>query len=260
MIWGLEDRRVILYEYPFNERIRTYLRLQELFDRLGTLLSRTDPIDHHFALTTLFEVMEVATRPELKADALKDLERQKQLYNSYRGNPAISEQALDQLVSQLDAHFEALNSQSGRLGHVLNDNEFLSAIRSRSVIPGGTCEFDLPAYHAWKHQDAASRQADLTRWIAPFAPLAQAIGLLRQMLRESGMTQKVMATQGQLQQNLPQGRAFQLLRLRIDPALGLTPEISCNRLLVVIRLMQQQADGKLLASSEDVPFEMTLCA
>ena len=69
-----------------------------------------------------------------------------------------------------------------------------------------------------------------------------------------------MATHGQLQQNLPQGRAFQLLRLRIDPALGLTPEISCNRLLVVIRLMQQQADGKLLASSEDVPFEMTLCA
>jgi cell division protein ZapD len=31
-------------------------------------------------------------------------------------------------------------------------------------------------------------------------------------------------------------------------------------LLVVIRLMQQQADGKLVASSEDAPFEMTLCA
>lgn len=260
MIERLEDRRVILYEYPFNERIRTYLRLQELFDRLGTLLARSEAIDHHFALTTLFEVMEVATRPELKADALKDLERQKQLYNSYRGNPAISEQALDQVVAKLDAYFEALNAQTGRLGHELSDNEFLSAIRSRSVIPGGTCEFDLPAYHAWKHQSAASRQADLSRWIAPFGPLAQAIGLLMQMLRESGMTQKVMATHGQLQQNLPQGRAFQLLRLRIDPALGLTPEISCNRLLVVIRLMQQQADGKLLASSEDIPFEMTLCA
>ena len=81
-----------------------------------------------------------------------------------------------------------------------------------------------------------------------------------QMLRESGMTQKVMAAQGQLQQNLPQGRAFQLLRLRLDPSLGLIPEISCNRLLVVIRMMQQQADGKQTASSEDVPFEMTLCA
>jgi cell division protein ZapD len=69
-----------------------------------------------------------------------------------------------------------------------------------------------------------------------------------------------MATAGQLQQNLPQGRNFQLLRLRIDDSLNLTPEISCNRLLVVIRLMQQQEDGKLLTSRDDTPFEMTLCA
>ena len=164
------------------------------------------------------------------------------------------------MIAQLDAHFEALNAQSGKLGHELNDNEFLMSVRSRAVIPGGTCEFDLPSYHAWQHQPPETRQADLTRWIAPFAPVAQAITLLMQMLRESGMTQKVMATQGQLQQNLPQGRTFQLLRLRIDPALGFTPEISCNRLVVVIRMMQQQADGKQQASNADVPFEMTLCA
>jgi cell division protein ZapD len=260
MIGPLKDRRVILYEYPFNERIRTYLRLQELFDRLGTLLARTDAIDHHFALITLFELLEVAARPELKSDVLKDLEKQKQVYNSYRGNPAISEKALEGVIAQLDAHFESLNAQVGRLGQGFSENDFLNAIRSRAVVPGGTCEFDLPAYHAWKHLDAGKRQADLSQWTAPFAPLAQSIGLLMQMLRESGMTQKVMATQGQLQQNLPQGRTFQLLRLRIDPSLGLTPEISCNRLLVVIRMMQQQADGKLIASHEDVPFEMTLCA
>ena len=252
--------RVILYEYPFNERIRTYLRLQELFDRLGVLLARTEAIDHHFAIMTLFELLEVAARPELKADVLKDLERQKQVYNSYRGNPAISEKALDGVIAQLDAHFESLNTQMGRLGHELSDNDFLSAIRSRAVIPGGTCEFDLPAYHAWKNAAAGQRQADLSNWATPFAPLAQAIGLLMKMLRESGMTQKVMATHGQLQQNLPQGRTFQLLRLRIDSHLGVVPEISCNRMLVVIRLMQQQGHDKLVVSNDDVPFEMTLCA
>jgi cell division protein ZapD len=100
----------------------------------------------------------------------------------------------------------------------------------------------------------------LAQWVAPFGPLAQAVQLLLKMLRESGSSQKVMATAGQLQQNLPQGRTFQLLRLKIDPSLGITPEISCNRLLVVIRMMRQQSDGKLLATTEDVPFEMSLCA
>lgn len=251
---------MILYEYPFNERIRTYLRLQQLFDRLAQLVTRSDAMDHHFALITLFEAMEVASRSELKGDVLKDLERQKQVYNGYRGNPAISEKALDGVIAQLDTHFEALNAVSGKLGQSLNDNDFLMSIRSRAVIPGGTCEFDLPAYHAWQHRDSASRQADLNRWIAPFATLSQAVGLLLQMLRESGSQQKVMATQGQLQQNLPQGRSFQLLRLRIDPSLGITPEISCNRLVVVIRMMQQLPDGKLQNCSEDVPFEMSLCA
>jgi cell division protein ZapD len=251
---------VILYEYPFNERIRTYLRLQHLFNRLGQLMVRTEALDHHFALTTLFEVMEVASRSELKSDVLKDLERQKQLYNGYRGNPAISEKALDGLIAQLDEHFEALNQVSGKIGQSLSDNDFLMGLRSRAVIPGGTCEFDMPAYHAWQHHDAASRSQDLAKWVAPFGPLAQSLKLLLQMLRESGSSQKVMATAGQLQQNLPQGRTFQLLRLKIDPALGITPEISCNRLLVVIRMMRQQSDGKLVATTDDVPFEMSLCA
>lgn len=251
---------MILYEYPFNERIRTYLRLQQLFNRLGQLMARTEALDHHFALTTLFEIIEVASRSELKSDVLKDLDRQKQLYTGYRGNPAISEKALDGLIAQLDEYFEALNQISGKIGQSLNDNDFLMALRSRAVIPGGTCEFDLPAYHAWQHHGAASRAQDLSQWVAPFGPLAQAVKLLLQMLRESGSSQKVMATAGQLQQNLPQGRNFQLLRLKIDPSLGITPEISCNRLLVVVRMLRQQSDGKLVATTEDVPFEMSLCA
>ena len=62
---------MILYEYPFNERIRTYLRLEHLFDRLGQLIARQDAVDHHFALTTLFEIIEVASRSELKPDVLQ---------------------------------------------------------------------------------------------------------------------------------------------------------------------------------------------
>lgn len=254
------NRRVILYEYPFNERIRTYLRLQQLFNRLGLLIQREDALDHHFALSTLFEIMEVGTRSELKSEVLKDLERQKQLYTGYRGNPAISEKALDDLIGQLDDHFEVLNQVSGRIGQSLTENDFLMSLRSRTVIPGGTCEFDLPAYHAWKHHDAVTRIRDLQHWTAVFAPLAQSIQLLLQMLRETGSSQKVMAASGLLQQNLPQGRTFQLLRLKIDPSLGITPEISCNRLLVVIRMLRQQDDGKLVPVQDDVPFELALCA
>ena len=251
---------VILYEYPFNERIRTYLRLEHLFQRLGELVPRDDALDHHFALVTIFEVMDVAARADLKSDAMKDLEKQKQLLNSYRGNPAIAEGVLDEVIQQLDRCFSLLNSQPGKAGQSLTENDWLMSIRSRVGIPGGTCEFDLPSYYAWQHRSSAARRADLEQWASTLGPLAESVHLLLKLLRDSGVPQKVMATGGQLQQNLPQGRTFQLLRLRINGALGLVPEISGNRLMVSVRLMRHESDGKLHASGEDTGFELTLCS
>ena len=251
---------VILYEYPFNERIRTYLRLEHLFLNLSELIARTEPIDHHFALTTIFEVMDVGARADLKSDVLKDLEKQKQILNSYRGNPAIAEEMLDKVVGQLERCYAALTGLVGKAGQSLTENDWLMSIRSRVGIPGGTCEFDLPAYFAWQHRSVLSRQGDLQRWASTLAPLAESIHLLLKLLRDSGAPQKVMAVGGQFQQNLPQGRTFQLLRLAVNPELHLIPEISGNRLMVSIRMMRHESDDRLHASNEDGAFELTLCS
>ena len=251
---------MILYEYPFNERIRTYLRLEHLFGRLGLLMPREAALDHHFALVTIFEVMDVTSRADLKSDVLKDLEKQKTHMAAFRGNPAISEASLDAVLNQLENAFNQLSQQLGKPGHELLDNEWLMAVRSRIVIPAGTCSFDLPAYHAWQHGQAGARRADLARWAHTLAPMASAIALLLQILRDSGKPQKMMAVGGQFQQTLPAGRTFQLLRLRIDESLALVPEISGNRLMASVRLMRHEADGKLHAAREDAPFELALCA
>ncbi|NBT54399.1 MAG: cell division protein ZapD [Betaproteobacteria bacterium] len=251
---------MILYEYPFNERIRTYLRLEHLFVRLSQLLARESAMDHHFALATIFEIMDVGARADLKSDVLKDLDKQKAHLDAYRGNPAIAEGVLDAVIGQLDNCFQALNGLPGKAGQALTENDWLMSIRSRIGIPGGTCEFDLPAYYAWQFKPAAQRQQDLSTWVASLMPLADSIELLLKLLRDSGAPQKVMANGGQFQQNLPQGRTFQLVRLAIDPALGLIPEISGNRLLVSIRLMQQGDDDRLQLSGGDTGFELALCA
>ena len=251
---------MILYEYPFNERIRTYLRLEHLFSRLGELAGREAATDHHFAILTLFEIMEVAGRAELKTDVLKDIDKQKHLLGSYRGNPAISEAALDQVVAELDARFAALNELPGKTGQALTEVEWLMGVRSRASIPGGTCEFDVPAYYAWQHFDAAHRRSDLQSWMRSLLPMARAIDILLKLLRDAGAPQKVMSTGGHFQQSLPTGRTFQLLRLRIDPRLELIPEISANRLMVSVRLVRFGELDRLQPAAEDAPFELTYCA
>ena len=68
-----------------------------------SLLGRAHPYDHHYALLSLFEIMDVAARQDLKSEMLKELERQRQQFLAYRGNPAVSEQTLDVVLGEIEA-------------------------------------------------------------------------------------------------------------------------------------------------------------
>jgi len=80
------------------------------------------------------------------------------------------------------------------------------------------------------------------------------------LLRESGAPQKVIATAGQYQQSLAAGRAYLLMRVRLDVPEDVIPEISGHRLIASVRLMRQDADGRLKPYTTDTAFELTLCA
>jgi cell division protein ZapD len=262
------ERSGVLYEYPFNEGIRTMLRLEHLFDRLGTLVARDAPVDHHFALVTLFEIVDVASRADLKSDLLKDLERHRTQLQAYRGLAGVDERALDAVTGRIDHAHAGLNALQGKAGQALASNDWLMSIRSRISIPGGTCEFDLPAYYAWQQHPPQRRRDDLDGWTSSLAPLAQALQVLLGLLRDSGAPQRMLAPGGQYQQGLqPAGAAagngpkvYQLLRVRVEAGDDLVPEISGHRLMVSIRFMRPDADGRLRAAGGDCRFELSLCA
>ena len=68
---------MITYEYPFNERIRTLLRLEDLFEKTSVFVENDGQLEHHTALVTIFEILEVAGRADLKMDLIQELERQR---------------------------------------------------------------------------------------------------------------------------------------------------------------------------------------
>jgi cell division protein ZapD len=207
--------------------------------------------------------MDVASRADLKSDLLKELERHRTQLQSYRGHPGISEAALEAVTGRIDHAFNGLNALQGKAGQALAANDWLMSIRSRISIPGGTCEFDLPGYYAWQQHMADKRRADLQGWMSTLTPLAEALQVLLGLLRDSGTLQRMVAPGGHYQQtlqNLPPGKTYQLLRVRVDPALGLVPEITGHRLLVAVRFMKPDTEGRLRASGTDTTFELSLCA
>lgn len=256
---------MITYEYPLSERIRTLLRLEDLFERMRHFLARGDSLDHHAALAALFEVIDVAGRADLKSDLMQELERQRQVLSTYRGSPEVAQTALEHVLGEADETYDALAANATRTGQHLRENEWLMSVKSRVNIPGGACEFDLPSYHFWLNRPSEARLADINAWLAPLLPVRDGIGIVLKLLRDSGKPADLVATQGQFQQMLS-GRVAQLVRLRVARDHEFVPEISANKYALMIRFMSITADSsggwaaqRPRQADVNVPFELTYC-
>jgi len=249
---------LILYEYPLNERIRTMLRLEDLFDRLDLFAAREHPLDHHVALNTLFDILDISARADVKSDLLQELDRQRQALQQFRSSPEVSTEALDQILGQIDAAWASLNALTGKTGQHLRDNEWLMSIRSRTIIAGGACEFDLPSYYAWQHRPVEARQRDIGTWSAPFRPMRDSLAIVLRLLRESAQRSVHTAQQGSYQQPLG-GKTFQMVQVRLDASTGAIPEISANKYLLWIRFTIQDGDMRPRPFEGSVDFELSLC-
>ena len=250
---------MIVYEYPFNERIRTLLRLEDLYEKFMFFLQQEHPQQHHVALSTIFEMLEVAGRADLKSDLLQELERQKHTLLGFKSNPNVEPTRLDEVLTEVDRVSAALMASQGKTGQNVRDNEWLMSIRGRTIIPGGACEFDLPSYYAWQHQPAERRYADISAWFMPLLPLFDAISIVLRLLRESGRAADLVAPAASYQQML-QGKVYQMLRLSLNISLGAIPEISANKYMLWVRFTSQGGDMKPKPFEGDVPFELALCS
>src|SRR5690349_24873101 len=177
------------------------------------------------ALLTLFEILEVSSRADLKSDLLQELERQKQVLLSFRNNPEIAQEALTSVVKDIEQASASLFSMTGKIGQYLRENDWLMSIKQRTGIPGGACEFDLLSYHYWLHRPAEERTGQLAPWTGPPYPLRDGPAIILRILRESGRPQQLTAPQGMYQQMLG-GKTAQMLRLRLPPDMPCVPEIS----------------------------------
>jgi cell division protein ZapD len=250
---------LIRYEHPLNERIRTLMRLEDLYGRALFFTRQPAPADHHAALLALFEIIDVAARADLKTDILQELERQRQLLAPLRNNPAIEAQALDEVLSEIDTVSANLLAQTGKIGTELRDNEWLMAIKQRTGIPGGVCEFDLPAYHRWLNLDAADRQRDLQAWIGPLLPIHSGLSIILRLLRDNGRVSRHTAQHGVFQLMLTTAKIAQLLRLSLDRELPCVPEISANKYALNIRFVGLAGMDRGSLYEGDVDFDLMFC-
>lgn len=247
------------YEFPFNERIRALLRLEDLFKKVLLHVESGQQHNHHSALMLLLQMLDLIERADIKVDIVHELDRQAMAMQNLLGNPNISEEILSETIKEIEASATALRSDQAKVGQSLRDNEWLMSIKQRAGIPGGVCQFDLPSYHHWLNLDKGRRDDDFHTWLTPLLPMYEGIKIILHILRGSGLTSEYTATNGFYQQMLGTGKPAQMVKIEIQDDCTYFPEVSANKYAINVRFNGMDFVQKPKQCDHDIPFKMTLC-
>ncbi len=251
----------IVYEQPLNERMRTFLRLEFLYTQATYHGEFPNPWSTRAAVASLLEILAITARGDPRSDVLKELERAVNLLKEYQTKHGVDPGRLKSVMSNLLRLREQLANAGGNFMGPLRDSEFLSAIKHRTAIPGGTCDFDLPDYSFWLNRPAEVRAAEFDDWLALIRPLCDSITELLWLTRQNARRKAEVAAGGIYQLQFDRESPCQLVRVTLPPDVDLYPEISGSQHRCTIRFLAwTDAATRPVHVDVDVPFHLTLCA
>ena len=250
----------IVYEQPLSERMRTFLRL-EFLSRQAQYHARQQPAwSSRAAVGSLIEILAIVSRGDVRSDVLKELERQATVLAPFANRPGVDRTRLAALLERVSALRHQLAAVGSHYILPLKESEFLSAIRHRSAIPGGTCEFDLPDFKHWLHLPYERRYGDYQTWFAHIKPLCDAVGQLLWLTRESSPPKDELARNGMFQYQIDRSNACQLVRVGLPVDTEYFPEVSGGQHRFTVRFLSWAGpERRPVQAAEDVEFELTCC-
>ena len=248
------------YEQPLSERMRTFLRLEFLYQQMLYNSEREADWATRTTVSTLLEIGAILSRGDVRSDVHKELDHQLGVLERFQSQPGVDPGRLETLIHNLAASRDEVAKIGTSFLQPLKDCEFLNAIKHRSAIPGGTCEFDLPEYNHWLRQAAERRQQDMEKWIVPIRPVCDAVTELLWLIRESAEPKDRMAINGMYQHNMQKGNDCRLLRVSIEGDSSLFPEISGSQHRFTVRFLEWSTiDSRAVQTGHDVPFQLSIC-
>ena len=251
---------MVVYEQPLNERMRTFLRLEFLYSQALYHLESPEAGASRSAVGSLLEILQITARGDVRGEVLKELERHVQALNEFQSKPGVDPGRLRSVMSNLLRLRQELIGAGANFMQPLRDSEFLNAIKHRSAIPGGTCEFDLPDYNFWLSRPAQMRSATFDDWFKLVRPLGDAVTELLWLTRQNARPRSETAPGGVFQIQFERENPIQMLRIQLPVDSDLFPEISGSHYRCSLRFLAWRDIGQRPVQADmDVQFLLTCC-
>lgn len=243
----------ILFEHPLNEKMRTWLRIEFLLKQLENSRTITDPLNALNFFRNAAELLDVFERGELRTEIVKELDKQQLKLRSWAEVPGVDMALIESLRESLKTRSSTLMA-APRMGQLLREDRLIGLVRQRLSIPGGCCSFDLPTLHIWLHISQSARDEQVNTWMASLTPIREALTLILDLIRQSGVFRHQTSLNGFFQDNAD---GADLLRLQLSLDDSLYPQVSGHKSRFAIRFLPLDSERGEVPARLD--FELACC-
>ena len=257
----LIPNKSVIYEFPIDERLRYFLRYEDIMHKAEHYLSLKDDVA---VLKQLRRLLDFTGNHDLRSELLHQLEQQKTTLRRFESANKINFDKLQKHLNGVEMALERMHAfrmpQS-----MYNSHEFLTTAMRQISLQSGLCSFDFPQLQVWRQRSWRDRNMELMDWLSPFREFATNVALSLELTRKSGDFTRNKANDGCFTNN-PEHQlarsvgALKMVRVKLAIA-TCYPIMSAGTQLLTIHFMHQGSFAEQPGKTDnDVNFEIAYCS
>jgi len=216
------------YEFPLNERIRKFLRIEEIFKKMDAQMSVKKEFSEFSCFNTFFDIIATASRADLKVELIQEIEKQRLKLKS-----KIKTKKNIKTIADLNRIRIKLEKIKVVTGFNFGGDKFLHELKTRFDSPYGIVTTDFPEFQFWLQRTSfAERKAYFKNKVNDFAGIKMAITYLMELLRSNVEINLMETKTGTMQYKLNPLLRNDLVIIILPSSSKCFPNISSNNFAV----------------------------
>ena len=249
---------MIKYEFPLNERIRKFLRIEEIFRKMEAQIKNKKDFSAHSCFSTYFDILSCASRADIKVELIQEIEKQRlKLKSKIRTKKNIK------TISDLNRIRIKLEKIKVVTGFNFGGDKFLHELKTRSDSPYGIVTTDFPEFQFWLQRTSfVERKTYFKNKVSDFASIRIAITYLMELLRSNVEIKSMETKTGTIQYKLNPLLRNDLVIIILPSSSKCFPSISSNNFAVNVHFSSGLSDAilKTFILSKLVKFKLGIAS
>jgi cell division protein ZapD len=252
---SLSDNQVSLYEEPVQEKIRKFIKIEFLLNKIYYFKSKDDKSENYIALLAFCELYEILSRSDIKSELIREIETQNSYFQTIKEMPQADSNKLNSVLEKQNLLLKLIyNIESNYLDYLEHDILF------KTILKNCFTQLQPASIEFWLSRDILIRETQIDLWLEPLVFIKRSIDFILEVIRKSGRFEDRMAEKGFFIEKLDPKKNILLIRVTLTSDLYYYPQISVGKQRLTIMFMTKDDKNNLVPHQEDLSFILTTCS